>query len=219
MANIVIFGASGMIGRRATREALERGHHVTAVVRDPAKLTERHPNLAVESADIKDSTAVAEILLSAGADVLIGAVALRDPGSDPAAATAAMVSSLLEALRSLGDKAPYLVLVGGAGSLFTAPGTRLIDLPDFPDAYKPEASAHATALATLRGVSDVKWTYVSPAEVIAPRERTGAFRLGGDDVVRDDDGASFISAEDFAVVLIDEAEKREHVGKRFTAAY
>ncbi|HEU5428558.1 MAG TPA: NAD(P)-dependent oxidoreductase [Actinocrinis sp.] len=217
MSRIVIFGASGMIGQRVVKEALSRGHEVTAAVRNPAKVTEQHPNLTVQAADVNDPAAVEKII--AGADAVISTVSPRTPGVEPTQQVAANIGSLLTALRSLGDGAPYLVVVGGAGSLLIGSGERLVDQPFFPDIYKPEALAHAAGLETLRGVSDVAWTYVSPAGVIAPGERTGTFRLGEDYLVADAEGNSNISAEDYAIVLIDEVEKREHTGRRFTAAY
>ena len=217
MSRIVIFGASGMIGQRVVKEALSRGHEVTAAVRNPAKVTEQHPNLTVQAADVNDPAAVEKII--AGADAVISTVSPRTPGVEPTQQVAANIGSLLTALRSLGDGAPYLGVVGGAGSLLIGSGERLVDQPFFPDIYKPEALAHAAGLETLRGVSDVAWTYVSPAGVIAPGERTGTFRLGEDYLVADAEGNSNISAEDYAIVLIDEVEKREHTGRRFTAAY
>lgn len=217
MSKIVIFGGSGMIGQRAVREALSRGHEVTAVVRNPSKVTEEHPSLTVQGADVTDAAAVEKIIT--GADAVISTVSPRTPGIEPKQQVEANIDSLVAALRALGDGAPYLVVVGGAGSLLVGSGERLIDQPFFPDIYKPEALAHAAGLEKLRGVSDVAWTYVSPAGVIAPGERTGTFRLGDDYLLADAEGNSNISAEDYAIVLIDEAETRAHAGRRFTAAY
>jgi putative NADH-flavin reductase len=217
MSKIVVFGASGMIGQRVVREALSRGHEVTAAVRNPDKVTEQHPNLTVQAADVTDPAAVEKLV--AGADAVISTTSPRTPGIEPKDQVAANIDSLVSVLRSLGDSAPYLVVVGGAGSLLIGSGERLVDQPYFPDIYKPEALAHAEGLEKLRGVSDVAWTYVSPAGVIQPGERTGTFRLGDDYLVTDAEGDSNISAEDYAIVLIDEVEKREHVGRRFTAAY
>lgn len=219
MSKIVIFGGSGMIGQRAVREALSRGHEVTAVVRDPSKVTERHTRLTVQSADVTDPAATEKVIAEADADAVISAVSPRDPGSEPRQQVEANIDSLVAALRSLGEGAPYLVVVGGAGSLLLASGERLVDQPFFPDIYKVEALAHAAGLEKLRGVTDVAWTYASPAGVIAPGERTGEFRLGDDHLVTDAEGNSNISAEDYATVLIDEVEKRAHVGRRFTAGY
>jgi putative NADH-flavin reductase len=217
MAKIVLFGASGMIGARALTEALGRGHEVTAVVRDPAKLTTTDPKLAVVAGDVTDPSTVTR--LAQGADVVVSAVSRRGPGLDQTAAYDEVGRGLVEGLRALGAEAPRLVIAGGAGSLEVAPGQRLADQPGFPDAYKPEARAHGELLEKLRGVTDVKWAYLSPAAEIAPGERTGKFRIGGDALLRDADGKSFITAEDYAIALIDEAESGKHVGERFCVAY
>lgn len=214
---VVVFGASGMIGQRVLAESLERGHHVTAVARDPKKIEGGNPQLAVVAGDVTDPAAVTRV--AQGQDAVIVAVSQRGPGLDQKAAYQAVGAGLVEGLRALGEDAPRLVLVGGAGSLEVAPGKRLVDQPGFPDAYKGEALAHADLLEWLRGVKDVKWSYASPAAEIAPGERTGTFRLGGDALLSDAQGRSFITAEDFAVALVDEAESGAHLGERFTAAY
>ena len=217
MAKIVLFGASGMIGRRVLAEALERGHEVTAVVRDPSKITAASEKLKVRTGDVTDPAAVTR--LAQGADAVIAAVSQRGPGLDQKAAYQKVGESLVEGLRALGEDAPHVVTVGGAGSLEVAPGKRLVDQPGFPDVYKGEALAHADLLGWLRGVHDVKWSYASPSAEIAPGERTGKFRVGGNELLSDDEGRSFISAEDFAVALVDEAESSAHVGERFTVGY
>ena len=217
MAKLVVFGASGMIGSRVLTEALERGHHVVAVVRDPARLTRNDANLTVERGDVTDPATVARV--ARDEDAVIVCVSRRGPGLDQAAAYREVGESLVEGLRALGADAPPLVITGGAGSLEVAPGQRLVDQPGFPEVYKSEALAHAELLVWLRGVQDVGWTYASPAAEIAPGERTGEFRLGGDLLLSDESGRSFISAEDFAIALVDEAESGAHPGARFTAAY
>jgi hypothetical protein len=108
--------------------------------------------------------------------------------------------------------------VGGAGSLEVAPGVRLIDIPDFPNEYKPEALAQAEALALFRANSSLQWTYLSPPVEIAPGVRSGHYQTGGDQVLNNADGESAISVEDYAVALIDELEQAKHVQARFTVA-
>lgn len=217
MAKLVVFGASGMIGSRVLTEALERGHHVLAVVRDPAKLTRDDANLTVESGDVTDPATVTRV--ARGADAVLCCVSRRGPGLDQTAAYLEVVDSLVDGLRELAAAAPPLVIMGGAGSLEVAPGQRLVDQPGFPDVYRSEALAHAALLGRLREVRDVRWAYASPAAEIAPGERTGEFRLGGDTLLSDESGRSFISAEDFAIALVDEAESGAHLGTRFTAGY
>ena len=111
----------------------------------------------------------------------------------------------------------YLV-VGGAGSLEVAPGQRVIDLHDFPEAYKAEASGGAAFLEQLRQVTELEWTFLSPSAEFVPGERTGQFRVGKDALLSNAQG-SRISFEDYAVALVDEIEHPAHVRQRFTVGY
>jgi putative NADH-flavin reductase len=114
--------------------------------------------------------------------------------------------------------APRIIMVGGAGSLEISPGLQIVDAPTFPDAYKPIALAHRDAFYVIRE-SDLNWTYFSPAMMIQPGERTGKFRLGKDALVSDAQGNSTISAEDYAIALVDEVEQGRHTKQRFTIGY
>jgi len=115
------------------------------------------------------------------------------------------------------DVKRYLV-VGGAGSLEVAPGVRLVTTPDFPAAYKAEASKGADFLDLLRTVDDLDWTFLSPSAMFVPGERTGKFRLGRDKLLSNENGSS-ISFEDYAIALADEIENPRHVKQRFTVGY
>lgn len=209
--NIALLGATGMIGSRLAAEALARGHTVTAVVRDPARLVINHPNLTVVTGDAQDTARLAEQI--AGHDAVIGSLAARREGD--ASLVVAAARSLLAAARQTGVR---LAWVGGASSLEVAPGVRLFDTPEFPDAYRAEAQAGIDVLALLRGSEGVEWTYLSPSLMIGPGERTGRYQLGGDQLLTDAAGQSAISAEDYAVALIDELETPKHRGARFTVA-
>ena len=215
---VVLYGATGMIGSRILKELLSRGHTVTAVLRDPAKLAAQ-PNLTAEKGDILDPDSVAR--LSKGSDVIVSAYAppaIPGQGPDPA-----KVSLLVDAAKSLiaaakRAGAPRIIMVGGAGSLEVAPGLQVVDAPGFPDAYKPVVLAHREAFYELRK-TEMNWTYFSPAMTIQPGQRTGKFRLGRNELLKDDKGQSLISAEDYAVALVDEVEQGRHTKQRFTIAY
>jgi putative NADH-flavin reductase len=202
---ILVFGASGAVGSRVVQEAVDRGHQVTGVSRTPAS-----PGLRQGDAGNPDDVAV----LSRGHDVVISATRPR-PGQEDELVQAA--KGLLIGLRSSGVR---LILVGGAGSL-TVPGTDLtvVETPDFPADWRPIADACNEQLELVRSATDVNWTYVSPPALLEPGTRTGSYRLGRDQLLTGADGRSFISMEDFAVALVDEAEQPRHVGARFTVGY
>jgi putative NADH-flavin reductase len=216
MAKIALIGATGSIGQRILHEALNRGHQVTAVVRDPAKLADKHDNLTVTTGDALSPASVAEF--AQGQDVLISAVGGGDgPGHTATILPAAQ--SLIEGLRTLGAAAPRLITVGGAGSLRTPDGSPVWDTPGLPDFLVEIMHAHGHALDFYRTVEDVEWTNVSPAKTIEPGERTGTYRTSPDDVVADGNGVSRITSEDYAVALLDEVEKPQFAKTRFTVGY
>jgi putative NADH-flavin reductase len=203
MARIALIGASGNVGTRILQELVSRNHEVTAIVRDPAKVPAKAGATAVRG-DVAEPAALAALL--AGHDAVISSVRFKD--SDPAA--------LIGAVRASGVKR-YLV-VGGAASLLVAPGQRLLDQPNFPEAYKPEATAGTAFLEALRGADDLEWTFLSPSAAFVPGERTGKFRLGTDELLVSDHGST-VSFEDYAVALVDEIERPAHVRQRFTVGY
>jgi uncharacterized protein len=198
-----------MIGSRVLKELISRGHKVTAAVRDSSRVP-NEPGVKALQCDVLNTAAVSEIVK--GSDAVISAYS---PGSTPAVVVDA-TKSLIAGLKQAGVK--RFIEVGGAGSLFVAPNVRLVDAPNFPADYKAIALAHGDALEVLRK-SDLDWTYFSPAAFIQPGERTGEFRLGEDTLLADENGDSRISAEDYAIALVDELENPRHIRKRFTIAY
>ncbi len=208
--NVVLFGATGMIGSRLLKELISRGHKVTAVVRDPSR-GPSDPAVTTVTGDVLNPAAVAEVVK--GADAVISSYA--PPPQSPETIVDA-TKSLIAGLNQAGVK--RFLEVGGAGSLLVAPGLRLEDAPNFPAEYKAIAFAHTAALEVLR-TADLDWTYLSPAAVIAPGERIGKFRLGKDDFLTDEKGNSQISAEDYAIALVDELENPKHIRQRFSIAY
>ncbi|MFF4444038.1 NAD(P)-dependent oxidoreductase [Streptomyces sp. NPDC001502] len=227
MTKIVLFGATGTVGSRVLREALRRGHEVTAVVRDPAKLPDPVSRAGAEAGalvvqvvrgDVLDPASVAAAV--AGHDVVVSAFG---PGRGDPAALVTAAKSLIGGVRSLGANvpAPRVVIVGGAGSLRTPGGPLVLDEAGVPAAVLAVMHAHGEVLDFLRTVpvEQVRWTCLSPPEHITPGERTGTYRLGLDGLVVDEEGRSRISTEDFAVALVDEIERDAHAGRRFTVAH
>jgi hypothetical protein len=216
MKKIVLIGASGFIGSAILGEALDKGHHVTGVVRHPEKITIKHDNLLVRKADIFFTGTVTEIFK--GADAVISSY---NPGwTNPKIAeeTTAGYKSIIEAVRKSGVK--RLMVVGGAGSLFASPGKRLMDTGAIPDSYLPAVRALADVyLVDLAAEKEIDWIFFSPAISIHPGIRTGKFRLGKNDVILNQAGEGDISVEDYAVAMIDELEKPKHHFERFTIGY
>ncbi len=231
---IGVIGASGTIGSRVVSEALSRGHHVTAFSRDASRIQDSRENITWENLDVTDAEGIAAVLPDL--DVLISGFgpgnSARDPADAIARATAdpkvyvRAATALLAALDS--HPRTRLIIIGGAASLEVRPGLvftdsgELIDqaLDQFglPREYAAAMRGHGDALNVFR-TSNRLWTYFSPAVEIAPGERTGRFRIGGDQPVMDADGRSHISAEDAAIALIDEAELPRFVQRRFTIGY
>ena len=207
---VVLFGASGMIGSRVLNELVRRGHTVTAVIRHPEKVQPAN-GVKVVQGDITSRTDVAEA--AQGADAAISAYS--PPRTNPETIVDA-TRSLLSGLADVG--VTRVIVVGGAGSLEVAPGVQLVDTPSFPPVWMAIALAHRDVLPVLKE-SDLDWTCFSPAALIEPGERTGKFRLGGTRLLANDRGESKISAEDYAVALVDELENPRHIRQQFTAAY
>jgi putative NADH-flavin reductase len=206
----VVFGAGGAIGQQIVTEAGERGHDVTAVHRKLVPDGSR--GLA---GDVRDPLAVLRDLPPQNAVIsAVGAGASPDPRVYLDAAKA-----LVAALRAVPDPAPRLIVVGGAGSLQTDAGLRLLDTPGFPAEFREEAQAQADALGFYRTISDVRWTYISPAAQLSPGPRTGRFRTGRDVLLTDDQGQSRITIADYAAALLDELDHPQAIGRRMTAAY
>ncbi|MGK5549004.1 NAD(P)-dependent oxidoreductase [Streptomyces sp. URMC 127] len=210
---ITVFGAAGNVGSRVVAEALSRGHHVTAVVRDAARFPELPSAAEARTGDAADADDVAR--LSAGQDVVIGATRPA-PGSERQLVAA--TEGLLAGLARTGVR---LLLVGGAGSLILpgTGGTTVIDGPGFPAGWRPIALACNDQLAACRANRQVDWAYLSPAALLEPGERTGRYRVGADELLTDAEGVSAVSMEDLAVALLDEAERPKHHRTRFTVAY
>ncbi len=201
---VALIGIRGRVGSRLATELLLRGHSVTGIGRSPVTIDPR-PGVTMKQGDATQSLMLASLL--AGHDAVLSAS--RFQTSD--------ANALITAVRKAGVK--RLLVVGGAGSLEVAPGKALVDTPDFPEAYKVEARAGVKFLDTLRNEKELDWTYLSPSAEFSPGERTGKFRIGGDQLLVDSNGKSWISMEDFAIAMVDELEHPKHSRRRFTVGY
>jgi uncharacterized protein len=207
--NVLLYGATGKSGAEILKELLQRGHTVTAVVRNPQKLTPE-TRLTIVKGDL-DSPAAEIAKLAQGKDAIISAYA---PPVDDTDQLLPVVEKLIEAA---GQKT-RLVVVGGAGSLEVAPGVTVIESGHLPKEWLPIAISHKKALDLLKK-SGSNWTYFSPAAFFGPGPRTGKFRLGKDQLIADEQGNSKISMADYAIALVDALEQSRHLRERFTIGY
>jgi len=201
---VVLLGASGMVGSRILAELSSRGHTVTALARKPDGIAAL-PGVTTKAVDAFDRVALAEAYR--GHDVAISSVHYLASDAD----------TLIGAAKESG--VPRYLVVGGAGSLEVAPGVKLFDTPQFPAIYLNEAKAGGAFLDKLKTEPKLNWTFLSPSALIQPGERTGRFRLGTEQLLVDAAGNSSISAEDYAIALVDELETPKNVRQRFTVGY
>lgn len=212
---VAIIGASGFVGSVLLNEALSRGHQVTAIVRNPEKITIENPNLTIKQGDASDSDALATLL--AGNEAVLSTFNAGWTNPNLYDDFLAGSKAIQEGTKKAGIK--RLLVVGGAGSLEVAPNLQLVDTPQFPAEWKAGATAARDYLTFLREEKDLDWTFLSPAIMLEPGERTANFRLGGDQLLTDEKGDSKISVQDLSVALVDELEKNQFIQKRFTVAY
>ena len=211
---IALIGATGFVGSPVLVELLSRGHQVTVLARNPAKLPAQ-PNLTVVAADALDAAQVAQAV--AGHDAVVSAYT---PGwTEPKIYDLFLQASaaIVDGVKRAGLK--RLLVVGGAGSLFVAPGVQLVDTPPFPAEYKQGALAAREALNQLKLETSLDWSFVSPPIGLAPGARTGQYRTGLDDLLPGvGEAPAGISVADLAVAIVDELETPRHLQKRFTVA-
>jgi putative NADH-flavin reductase len=214
---IALIGATGFVGAAVLAELLARGHDVTALVRNPARLP-AHPQVRAVPGDVADSAHVAAAV--AGHDAVVSAF---NPGWEaPGLYDLFMQGSaaIVRGVEAAGVR--RLLVVGGAGSLFVAPGVQLVDTPGFieqvPANIVRGAQAARDFLATLRANSTLDWTFLSPPAFLDPGTRGSGYRVGTDALLMDGAQPARITVGELAVALVDEIETPRHRKARFTVA-
>ena len=215
--NLAVIGATGYVGDAVVRELAARGHNITAFARNPAKVLAA-ANVRAVAADVTAADFAAQL---AGFDAVVSAF---NPGwTNPHIARdfRAGYAAILAAAKAA--QVPYLLAVGGAGSLYVAPGVQLIDTPAFPQEIYDGANAARELLRDLQARDDLNWSLISPparlgAEAGFSEERTGKYRLGQDDLLLDGDAPAGISVADLAIAIADDVAQKAHLHQRFTVA-
>jgi uncharacterized protein len=216
MKKIALIGASGLVGSAILKESLQRGHTVTAIVRNPDKIKLKDPNLHIKKGDVLSVQSVPELI--SGVDIVISAYNPGWTNPNIAEETTRAYNSIISGVKKA--KIPRLLIVGGAGSLYVAPEKRLMDTGVIQESFIPAIEALAGVFYSLqKEEKEIDWAFFSPAGNIAPGERTGKFRMGKDNLIVDPKGESHISVEDYAVAMLNEVEAPEHHRERFTIGY
>lgn len=211
---IALIGATGFVGSAILREALNRGHEITAIVRHLEKLTP-HPNLHPKHGDVYKKNDVARLV--AGHDAVISAFNPGWKNPDLYNQQIKGAQFIINGVKKAGVK--RLLFVGGAGSLEVKPDVQLVDTPEFPKEWKQGALATREASNMLRKESDLEWSFLPPSSVLQSGQRTGKYRIGTDQLLTDAKGESRISLEDYALAMLEEMEHPRHVRQRFTVGY
>ncbi|MFC2753837.1 MAG: NAD(P)-dependent oxidoreductase [Cardiobacterium sp.] len=212
-----VIGATGYVGNAVVQELAARGHDVTAFARNTGKVFAA-PNVRAVAADVT-AAGFAEQL--AGFDAVVSAFNPGWTNPDIGRDFRDGYAAILAAAKSAG--VPYLLIVGGAGSLYIAPGVQVIDTPDFPKEIYDGANAARDLLTELRGRNDLNWAFISPPICLGAdgghsEDRTGKYRLGADDALMDGDAPAGISVADLAIAIADDVAQKAHLHQRFTVA-
>ena len=216
MANVLLIGATGFVGSAVLNELVSRGHKVTAVVRNVDKVA-KSELVDVVKEDVANVDAIAK--LAEGKDAIISAYNPGWTNPDIATLISENYPKILSAAKKSGVK--RLLIVGGAGTLFCAPGLRVVDSGAIPEeimgGVRPLGDFY---LNTLMNENDIDWVFFSPAGVFDQQgKKTGNYRLGKDDLIVDAEGNSHISVQDYADAMVNELEKPSHHKERFTIGY
>lgn len=217
MKKVAVIGATGFVGTQVVNELANRGYAVEAIVRDASKV-EQNEKVTAKSIDINNIDELAEALKGNDAVISTFNAGWTNPNLYNDFLTGS--ENIEKAVENSGVK--RLIVVGGAGSLYTPDNIQIVDTPNFPEAYKPGATAARDYLNKIKENSILDWTFFSPAIEMNQANvgtRTGKYRTSLETPVVNEEGRSILSVEDVAVVLVDELEQNNHIRERFTAAY
>jgi len=211
---ILLIGATGNIGQRILKEALNKGHKVTAIARNPDPLKVEHPNLEILKADLLNETTLPALLKEP--DLIISAMSAATGIEQFEKANQNLITALEQ------QPGKRIIFVGGAGNSEVAPGVRAMNSPlmdQVPEDWKPDIYSHGRVLDAIKN-SNLNWTYFSPAMFVAPGERTGKYRIADTNMmIFDANGESKISYEDYAAALVDEIENKQFLKQQFSIGY
>lgn len=214
---VALIGASGFVGTAVLNELIQKGHQVTAIVRNPENLKQAE-NITAVKANVLNAGEVADAVK--GHDAVISTYNAGWTNPDLYNEFLEGSKAIQEGVKEAGVK--RLIIVGGGGSLYIAKGLQIVDTPEFPAEWKPGALAARDYLNIIKTEQELEWTFLSPAIEMhqgTSGERKGNYRTGLESPVFDDNNKSIISVEDTALAIVDELENPKHVRKRFTIAY
>lgn len=214
---IALIGATGYVGSALFTELLDRNYQVKALVLDPSTINARD-NLEIVQIDVMHEDSLVSVLEDV--DIIVSAF-------NPGWTNPNICEDYLKGSRSILNaakraKVKRILIVGGAGSLYVAPGVQIIDTPEFPKEYFEGANGPRILLDELKKETQLDWTMISPPIGFSPANpgvRTGTYRLGTDSPLMNENEPGTISAEDLAIALIDEMEQKKFECQRFTVAY
>lgn len=215
---IALIGATGFVGTAILKEAVSRGHEVTAIARNVEKLSVNNDKVKAVQADVSDIRDLAQKLR--GHDVVISAYNAGWTNPNIYNDFLKGAQDIQEAVKQSGVK--RFIFIGGAGSLYIAPNQQLVDSPEFPNEWKEGAMAARDYLNILKNEKEIEWTFLSPAVEMhqgTSGTKKGSYRTGLENPVFDENNRSVISVEDLALAIVDEAENGNHIRQRFTVAY